>query len=142
MEKTVCFEPGFDKRSADPAKNYGIKGMSIRFVLRGERGATQFLLFTDWYPQRVQEERWANGKRLPFFELQPMAADIGYHAREPQYEGQEPITSSCPLLGGPCYYDGSSLNADPIRDRLLVDGDQAVWDALEQLYIEQFGALD
>jgi hypothetical protein len=147
MEKAVYFEPGYDKRSTDPAKNYDIRGMSIRFVLKGERGAVQFLLFTDWYPKEVQEERffrqrWDKKARPYFFELQPIAVDLGYHAREPQYEGQEMMTESCELLGGPCYYDGSGLAADPIRDRLLTEGDKAVWEALEQRYIDQFGALE
>ena len=141
MERKVYFEPGYDKRSSDPSKNYGINGMQIRFVLKGERGAIQFLLMTDWFPPHVQQERWRN--QVPaIFEVSPMAADIGYHALDPQYEGQGAIDDACPILDGkPCYYDGSSLNAEPIRDRFLAEGDAAVWEELERWYKNQFGAL-
>lgn len=142
MEKKVHFHPGYDKRSSDPKTNYGVAGVEIRFLLKGKHGAVQFVLYTDWEPKHVQEERWANGKgRL--MRIMPMGTDVGYHAYEPQYDGQSPMTDSCPYLDGKrCYYDGSSLAAEPIRDRFLEEGDKAVWYALEELYIEQFGELD
>lgn len=40
--------------------------------------------------------------------------------------------------GGPCYYDGSTLNAESVYRALLEGGDEAVWKILEDEYKSQF----
>ena len=90
MEKLIFFEPGYDKRDPNPTKNYGIGGMKIRFVLKGDKGAVQFLIGTDWYPANTQREyltRFPNKT-----EIQPCGWDIGYHSLVPQYEGSRYFT--------------------------------------------------
>ena len=48
----------------------------------------------------------------------------------------------CPWLDGRrCYADGSSLNAEPVFQRLLREGDAGVWQALEEYWQETFGEL-
>jgi len=139
FERTVIFLPAFDKRDSDPSKNYGIHGVGVRFVLKGPEGAVQFLLFTGWHLPHVQEE--LVGKchtEHHFCSLKPMPADLGYHSPTPHYEGQEPISDDCEFIGGPCYYDGSTLNAEPVFNRLLAEGDAGVWDELEAFYHSTF----
>lgn len=143
LERIVHFEPGYPKRDPDPSKNYGIHGMQLRFVLKGKQGATQFLLMTEWFPIAVQRERWHKGQGAHIFDVQPMAADLGYHSLVPQYEGQGVMDEACPVLDGrPCYYGGSGLAAEPVRDAFLAEGDAAVWRALEMQYKELFGSLE
>lgn len=143
LERTIHFVPGYDKRHPDSRRDQGIHGVSISFILRGRHGAIQFEVITDWYPKHVQQERCNQGARLAQCEIQPMVAVIGYHAYEPQYEGQEPLVHPCAILdGAPCYYDVSVLAAEPIRDRLLAEGDKAVWEEMEQCYVSRFGALE
>jgi len=135
MEKLVQFNPAYDKRDPDPTKNYGIHGVNIRMVLKGERGAVQFLIFTSWQLPEVQRSLRKQGE--------PMAADFGYHSPVPMCENQHAITEECEYLDGkPCYYDGSSLYAEKVFERLLREGDEAVWKELEEYYIEKFGALE
>ena len=142
MEQLIEFQPGFDKRHKDPNKNYGICGMTIRFVLKGESGATAFLIYTNWYPPKTQEELFNNGKdRYSFFQIQPIGADVGYHAREPQWEDQSPQENCSYLDGDPCYYDGSSLRADKVNLLFLTQGVEAVWKELEEEYEYRFGEL-
>lgn len=140
FEKTVTFQPAFDKRDPNSSNNYGIHGVSIRFVLRGKRGATQFLVYTDWHLPHVQRElrerRFDFGVMLD--EIQPMGADIGYHAYQPQYEGQRPM-DNCDILGCPCYYDGTSLGASEFVPEFLAGGSDAVWKKLEEVYRGRFG---
>jgi hypothetical protein len=128
--------PAFDKRSADPKKNYGIHGVEMRMVLKGPLGATQFLLFTNWQLPHITKEhmaRWAGDPSMSKTLFLPMPADKGYHWSTPRYEDQKPMT--CDLLpGGQCYYDGSSLNAEQTFDRLLREGDEGVWKDLEEYY--------
>ena len=139
LEKIIEFNPGYDKRDPNPNKNYGIHGMQIRFLLKGEKGATQFLLFTDWYPAHTQEEFFYR-PRGSFYRPQPTGADVGYHSPVPQYEGQETIHDACEYLdGSPCYYDGSGLAADALALEFLEHGDKVVWQRLEDRYIQLFG---
>ena len=122
MKREIIFQAAYDKRT----EGYGRHGVDIRFVLKGDAGAVQFVMFTDW----------------PFNDLPsnlfPMAADLGYHSPTPRYEGQDP-TTECPYLDGKtCYYDGSGLNAEPVMQKLFTGGSDAVWAELESYYAETF----
>jgi len=143
MEKLIFFEPGFDERDPDPRKDYGIGGVKIRFVLKDERGAVQFLIITDWYPYEVQKEHFDNGTgrfsgKYNFFDPKPMGADVGYHSPTPMYE--EHCRYDCDLLDqGYCYYDGSGLFAQKLVRRFLVEGEDIVWEELESYHKQMFG---
>lgn len=136
MEKLILFEPGYDKRTNDPKTNCGISGMHIRFVLKGDKGAVQFLIGTDWYPKNVQEEY---NRRFPEKnDVQPLGFDIGYHSHTPFHEDQYKH-DNCPYLDGkPCYYDGSGLRADELIPAFLERGTDAVWEELEEEYKYRF----
>ena len=57
MEKTITFEPAYDKRDPDPSKNHGIHGAELRFILKGTEGAVQFVLSTNWQLPHVRAEQ-------------------------------------------------------------------------------------
>ena len=134
FEQIVEFLPAFDKRSDDPKKNYGIHGVELRMVLKGDAGAVQFLLYTNWQLPHVSEELKGN----TLFD-RPLPADLGYHSKTPMYEGQE-CRNDCQYLDGhDCYYDGSSLDADRIFKVLCAEGSDGVWRALEAYYNDVFG---
>ena len=142
FERMVKFYPAFDKRNPEPSKNYGVHGVDLLMVVKGDKGAVQFKLFTNWMLPHVVEERM----NKPMFDdmdikcfYMPQPADLGYHSYKPVYEGQTPITKSCELLDGkPCYYDGSGLNAERIYKVLLEKGSDGVWQELEDYYREVF----
>jgi hypothetical protein len=141
LQRTVTFRAAFDKRDDNPAKNYGIHGVEIRFVVKGPKGATQFLLYTNWQLPHVtagmlDEQRWLSDPSWAKTLFMPMPADLGYHAYEPQYEGQTRM-GQCDILDdapGGCFYDGSGLRAEGVFERLLREGDAGVWAALEEEY--------
>ena len=140
FERTVTVEPGYERRSDDPNKNYGICPCKIRFVLKGPKGAVQFLIGTDWYPKHVQEERRRPDGRLweSSYRIRPNGWDIGYHSPVPRYEGQDAL--SCTILAsGKCYYDGSSLRADEWIPEFLTGGTDWLWPQLEREYEAVFG---
>jgi hypothetical protein len=151
MERIIEFFPAYDKRDPDPAKNYGIHGVNLRFLLKGDKGAIQFVVHTNWMLPYVQEEHDAKTVhkilegdslylREPFFLHKPMPANLGYHSPVPVREWQEkPSFETCEVLCGPCYYDGSASNAEPVFNRLLAEGDAGVWAVLEDYYKELFG---
>jgi hypothetical protein len=123
----VDFQPAFDKRNPNPAIDYGIGPMRIRFVLKGPLGAVQWMIGTLWY---VASARRPGLDRDP---QRPMGWDLGYHSPAPMYDGDSPM-DSCDVLDGECYYDGSGLNADLLIENFLEHGDTYVWAALEAYY--------
>ncbi|MHB1937025.1 MAG: hypothetical protein ACYCOR_10620 [Acidobacteriaceae bacterium] len=129
FKRDVVFEPAYDNRR----DGYGIHGAQIRFLLSGDEGVVQFLIFTDWHLPGVGQ-LGKYGERI----AKPMAADLGYHSPDPKYEGQ--TKSECSLLdGGFCYYDGSGLNAEPVFETLIAEGGDGLWKALEKYYQQMFG---
>lgn len=137
--RVIEFTPAYDRRNSDPKRNYGVHGVDLRFLLKGSNGAIQFLLFTGWHLPHVREEhkqRDASAYRLGF----PIAADLGYHSFVPRYAGQEPMTEDCPVLDGKrCYCDGSGLQAEPVFDILVEQGEEKMWEKLQEEYEFRLG---
>lgn len=146
FERIVKFHPAFDKRHSDPKRNYGIHGVELLMALKGAEGTTQFLLYTNWHlpsalgieiKDDMTSHHWRRAyESLPYHA--PMPADLGYHSPKPTYEGHEPIGSECEFVDGPCYYDGSTLNAWRPFEALLREGDEGVWRVLEDYYESVF----
>lgn len=139
FERRVTFRPAFDRRHAEDGRNYGIHGVDLAFYLIGERGACDFVVYTNWNLPEVTAEldnRPVNG-RFPHLSCHPLPANIGYHRLTPAWEGQEPLLDACELLGGkPCYSDGSGTAAREVFEMLTREGDAAVWRELERWYRE------
>ena len=140
LTKEIVFYPAWDKRSNEPGKNYGINGVELAFYLKGKEGAIQFKVLTHWNLSHVQKEFDLRipDARFPYMLHSPMPSDLGYHARVAQYDGQEIMTNECPIIGGPCYYDGSGLQAEKVFDILTEKGSEGVWKYLEEYYKERF----
>ena len=139
FEKIVQFSAAYDKRDPDPKKNCGIHGVTIRFIYKGDKGATQFVLYTNWQLPHVTEEQRKNMSQDKYFLFEPLPADLGYHSPIPQYEGQTCVQDECEYLDGkPCYYDGSALQAARVYKRLLEEGEDGVWAELADTYEYRF----
>lgn len=134
FERIVEVSGAFDKRSPDPKTNYGIGGMRMRFILKGPLGAVQFVVCAPIHLEYVSDELFSRGGTYNPFKA--IGADIGYHAKVPQYEGQQAMEDNCPYTGGPCYYDGSGLQAAEFMPTFLAKGSDAVWPMLEERYKE------
>lgn len=133
FKKWIELTPAFDKRSPEPSKNYGIHGVNLCFYLKGPKGVIQFLIYTNWHLKHVADE--LKGKYSNLFK--PLPADVGYHAYEPQYEGQL-SHENCSLLDNKtCYYDGSGLAAYDMFDILTREGSEGVWKEMEKWYNER-----
>lgn len=137
LRREIKWEPGYDHRDdPDPLKSqYGAHGLQIRFMLHGDKGTIQFLLYTNWIPNEVLMSRGTVPARLLSPQvLRPLAADLGYHADKPQYEDHKPMDTCEHRPSGKCYYDGSGLAADGPFGILLVDGEDAMWKYMEDYY--------
>jgi len=141
FEKVVIFEPAYDKRNPDPSKNYGIHGVNMRFVLKGELGSIHFCVFTNWHLPEVTEEykykpTWGNDW------WKPTPADISYHSKTRLNEWDHEHENCTWLDGETCYTDGSSLYAEKPFEALIREGSEGLWKFLENYYNETFRLFD
>jgi hypothetical protein len=129
----------YDLRNEDPAKNYGIHGLDIWFILSGPLGAVQFGVTFPQYLPHVRDELAA--KSYPYLE-RIQGFDVGYHAPKPQYENQAAMDDCDLIEGGKCFYDGSSLRASEWADEIFaVRGkrpEDEIWSRLREEYRMRF----
>ncbi len=128
LKRSIQWRPAFDMRDSNPSKNYGTHGMECLFILSGPKGATQFVIFTNWQLDHVEKEQESGQYRG-----HAMGADVGYHAKHPKYEGQS-SRSDCALTGGLCFYEGSSLAAEELFTKFKEQGEEVVWAKLQEWY--------
>lgn len=142
FERIVTVSPAYDKRNADPNKDYGIGACKITFILKGPKGAIQFVVGTNWYLPHIQrrDRDWQHEHDTRFDNITPGGWDIGYHSPEPMYEGQAPM-GDCSILGRLCYYDGSSLQASEMIPDFIAGGTDWLWPRLEERYRLQFESV-
>jgi hypothetical protein len=149
MERRIEFYPSYDKRDPDPSKNYGVHGVDIRFYVIGDKGAVQYAMSTGWLvpsaldlpDESLDWNNWHRYSDMLHIKLgrlgYPMPNDLGYHSKVPRYEDQPRL--ECQVLEqGYCYYDGSSLNAYAVYDKLIREGHEGVFLYLEEYYKELF----
>ena len=134
LRREITFRPAYDKRGKNPKEDFGVHCVDMCWYLHGPKGVVQFVVYTGWYLPHVMAEWKVRG--LLTSGVQVLPADVGYHSKEPTYDGQTDM--KCHLLGR-CYYDGSGVAADNLFEMLLTLGDEAVWERLEGYYHEQFG---
>ena len=138
LEKWIDWYPAWDKRNTDPAKNYGVHGVEIVWYVKGPKGGVSFSIYTNWMLPHLRK-KWDEYEKVMFMEAKGM--DLSYHAKVPQYEDQTSI-QGCKLTDGPCYYDGSTLNAGPVFELLVAKGGEAVWEYLVDYYHQRFDATE
>jgi len=130
---------GSEKCKPGAGGSHGISGLRIGFYAKGVGGAVQFTLNTGWKPLKIKRDPISN----TMFDLNPgkyypVPYDLGYHAKEAQYDGQEVSEQYCEWTDGPCYYDGSGLNAYDAWYTLINGGDEELWRFLEAYYCHIF----
>jgi len=147
FERIVEISPAFDKRTDNPSTNCGIGSCNIKFVLKKNGKAIQFVFGTDWFlPETVVEYK---AKGVPKNDVEPFNLrgreecgvdgwDVSYHSPKPMYEGQTESKVDCCYIGTKCYYDGSALHADENKEILIREGSEGIWKFLEKEYYERF----
>lgn len=135
MERVIEFRKAYDRKS----EGYGIHSVDMCWYLKGPKGVIQFITYTNWHLPHIQEHfDKLQDREFPHLSCHPHAFDIGYHSYKPIYEGQTAVRSDCHLLNAPCYYDGSSLQAEEVLQLLISQGSEAVWQEMQNRYNEIF----
>jgi len=140
FERIVNVVPAYDKRDPDPKKNYGIHGAHLHFILKGDLGAVEFNIGTNWYLPHVAEELRLKdnhyGGRSCF---EPTPYSIGYHSPKPTYEDQVMSAVECKYLNGKSCYFGDSVTYSDVPFQILISmGSEAMWCWMEKYYKERF----
>jgi hypothetical protein len=139
--RTVRFYPAWDHRD----KGGGVHGVEIRFVLQDERGAIEYVLYTDWMLPAVEE--WHTALRQANPSLNPtrplvMAAGIFRHSLQPVDEDDRERCKpgECHIYPDGCYKDelGGFGRADDLFVLLKQGGDEPLWLVLESIHREVF----
>lgn len=144
MEKITKFLPAWDKRSTNPNKNYGIHGVDLLMILKGEYGAVEFTVYTHWNLPHVQAEflEKHNDKFDIAYFLCPDPNNLGYHSKEKRYSDQDVACETCQYCDRePCYVGGTGIGAEKAFNILVKEGSDAVWTFLEKYYVDIFGEL-
>jgi hypothetical protein len=123
-ERIVSMQNGYCC-SLTGGNSHGVHGLNMLFVLKNEKGAVQFLVYTGWYPNW----EWMKNEKGSV-----MPADLGYHSPTAHYEGQTKHEGCAWLDGADCYYDGSGLNAIEVFKTLVQQGEEAMWTSLEEYH--------
>ncbi len=147
FERIIKFGMPFDKRNNNPKKNYGIRSMSIRFILKKGQKAVQIVMNTKLYLPEVIDEFYLNNKDIFLKKFcdgnsimgswkNPFECwDVGYHSNKQFFKGQS--AGDCDILKEKkCFYDGSSLRGkeDKIAEQFLEKGEEFIWEYLEKYY--------
>ena len=129
--RELVFYPAYSKI----AEGYGRGCAEIAFYLIKDNQAVQFKLMTQWFPEDERRTLKQQGY-YPYL----YGTDLGYHSPTPLYEGQSPMNEGkeCHIIKCSCYYDGSSLNAEPVFELLVNEGEEAVWKYLEKYFDDMF----
>lgn len=130
LERIVKMDGAFDNET------HGIHGVSIYFVLKGEKGAVSFTVYSPMYLERTRKKLIRD--KAPYF-FKTTGAGLFYHSSTPRFEDQECHEDNCCWLGTPCYSDGSFIEAEEFIPIFLKGGSDAVWKKLEEKYEEWFG---
>ena len=146
LTRRIEWDAAFDRTHPDPNQNFGRHGVEMRWLVIGPAGVIQWIVYTGWMLDNLhgagESMRLHRDQHHDVFCL-PMAADLGIHSYVPLYYDDDGapgglFTDHCRLLDGPCYYDGSGLNAQGPLALLIMGGGDAVWRRLEAEYFEHF----
>lgn len=120
----------YDKRDADPRKNYGVHGVEIEFVVKRSGAAVNCFWMTDWQCQSTLDWWKAAGLDQHTTRFDGLG-DLGWHSPIKLDKWDTKISSPCPHTGGDCYYSGTGLGAQELF-RKWVEAPDIIWPELEQ----------
>lgn len=134
LERAVQFVPGRDGPSVEDGHYYAVTDLQIRWLLRGPRGVAQFVLGTDWLPTTAAAA-YARTGRIPATLWAATPQDLGSHTETPQGPWDRLLMPACPYLDSrPCFYEGSTVDAEAVYAAFTTEGEPAIWRALMAKY--------
>ena len=125
LQRIIRFRPAYDYRKTKPGG--GRCDTWMYMVAKGERGAVCLMIQTGW--ELEWEDRIRNYKPHS-------GGAVSTHCPHP-YDSGYTSDEVCEWLDGkPCWGDVCYSASNEMFDKLVADGDEAVWEELEKWYYE------
>lgn len=142
LTRTIEVMAPTDRRNSNPHKNYGVSGITLVFVVKGEAGAVSFSILTGSFLPQVATEFFekAQRDRHTYNPFQATAGAVDYHSPKPIREWQHQTDSRdcCYVTGGKCWSDGSALAGEDYLRDFYHFGPERVFEKLEGYYRSVF----
>lgn len=142
FERILAIQHPFDKRDADPAKNYGISSMGMTFCLRKDGNAIAVTIATGTHLLTIVAEMISRGPAASsaVFEATGMSLTSHWATEPPEDIGHEQYNQRCIWLDwAPCHCNvGSQHAARVLCDLFIEKGPDALWEALELAWMNTF----
>ena len=121
FERIVKIAPAFDH----VAQGGGRHGVTMSFVLKGQKGAVQFVLFTNWFLPECQEVMDEAVMEKPdqvtiSALLHPLPAGLRVHSPKPLSEGDQPERQILKHGGISLDEWGNMIATEPVLAELLI----------------------
>lgn len=137
FDRKIVFTPAYDHTKT--VKGGGCHGVEMAFIVKSDKGAISFTLLTNWMLPETYEH-W--GVRGVTGQQTPMPSNLSIHSYEPMSLAGDYIVveaETCPYLDATGFCKVISYQrAQQYFDLLVKDGDEAMWLALEKMYVAQF----
>lgn len=123
FEREIKLYPLWNKRNVVSNKNYGIPGVELHFLLKGELGTVDFSIYTNLFLEKLEKENLSLLAKRPFHDA------VCLHSKN-EVDNNDLF---CCYTCGDCYlyevYDSRI-----IYSILLEKGSDGVWSKLEEIY--------
>lgn len=139
MKRIFEITPSWDKQK-DPRGNFGISDAIMWLGVKDNynKHAVVINIHTGWYLESINQQKGdlLNKARIPSLYT------ISYHcAVEPDNVdnfNNDNYNDNCEWLDTPCRFDVESAHTKGLVELLVSKGSEAVYEKLEELYIERF----
>lgn len=124
--RAFLIRPAFDKRDADPKKNYGIHNVEMHWTLIGPLGAVTLMWHTtNLYLPSVEDTRPSS-----------QMFEAVRHSPKPtsEWERKRDGSKNCAYTGGDCWSDGGFHCAEAAAAALIAEGEDGLFRELRVLY--------
>ena len=124
MEQTIKFEPA-----------RGAHGADMFFILKGDKGAISFTVFTNWKSESFKNSL-SNDREYHALDLcAPMAEGFYYHSFI-RLDEEDNLKDDCDFIDNTCFSQSiySLTYSDKVLQDLIDKGSTPVWEAMTEIY--------
>lgn len=135
MKRIFKITPSWDKQK-DPRGDFGISDATMWLGVKDNynKHAVVINIHTGWYLESINQQKGDSLNRA----RRPSLYTVSYHSAVESDNVDNFDNDNCEWLGTPCRFDVDSAHTKELVELLISEGSEAVYEKLEELYIERF----